>query len=125
VFKSGNSAAVRLPASLGFAPGELVTIEKRSDGLHIRPARDPERIKKEWLQLAADLEAIWAAHGGPPERPQEREPFESPDRPVFSRVSLLLDTNIAIHIRDLDREVIGRIARRSTDASISVITSSS
>ena len=81
VFKNGNSAAVRLPITLGFAPGTPITIEDTKDGLTIKRAQDKEAARQDILRLIADLEAIWAEHGGPPDRPAEREPFEMPERP--------------------------------------------
>lgn len=81
VFKNGNSAAVRLPAALGIVPGTRVTIEQTNGGVTIKPVHDKTAAKQELLLLIADLQAIWAEHGGPPERPAEREPFEMPERP--------------------------------------------
>lgn len=39
VFKSGNSAAVRLPKELDLAPGTEVEVVRTEDGVLIRPAR--------------------------------------------------------------------------------------
>lgn len=69
-----------MPAALGIAPGTLVTIEGTKEGLTIKPVHDKDAARQELLTLIADLQAIWAEHGGPPP-PQEREPFEWPDRP--------------------------------------------
>lgn len=38
VFKSGNSAALRLPKGLGFAPGQRVLAVQRGDALVLRHA---------------------------------------------------------------------------------------
>lgn len=76
-FKSGNSVAVRLPKALGVPPEMDVLIERNGDALVIRPKLDPESEKARLLALLADLQAI----GAPPGGPQEREPFEFPDRP--------------------------------------------
>ncbi len=81
VFKSGNSAAVRLPVGFGMTPGTRVLIEQTNVGVTIKPVHYKAAAKQELLQLIADLQAIWAEHGGPPERPAERESFEMPERP--------------------------------------------
>ena len=80
VFKDGNSAAVRLPAALGFAPGTLVDIEKRGNALAISPACDPDEANRNLRRMIADIEQIWADAGGAPDHPAERDPFEAPDR---------------------------------------------
>ncbi|WP_375391282.1 antitoxin [uncultured Sphingomonas sp.] len=79
VFRSGNSAAVRLPKELGFEPGTEVTIEKSGLGLTIRPAVDPEAALRKNQALAAALRAAWA--DAPYREVGTREPFEAPDRP--------------------------------------------
>lgn len=79
VFKSGNSAAVRLPRELGFAPGMKVVIEKTLNGLTIMPLIDPEAALRNNQALAAALRAAWA--DAPYREIGEREPFEAPDRP--------------------------------------------
>ena len=38
IFKSGNSAAVRLPKELGLEPGTDVEIVKDENGIHLREA---------------------------------------------------------------------------------------
>lgn len=76
-FKSGNSVAVRLPRALGIGADVEVVIERNGDALVIRPKVDPDAEKARLAQLLADLKAI----GAPPDGPQEREPFEFPDRP--------------------------------------------
>lgn len=60
VFKSGNSAAVRLPRDLAFAPGTAITIERHGDTVTIRPVDDKAAIRRDLGQLAEDLRAIWA-----------------------------------------------------------------
>lgn len=79
VFKSGNSAAVRLPKELGFEPGTEVTIEKSGLGLTIRPAVDPEAALRKNQALAAALRAAWA--DAPYREVEVRDPDIFPDRP--------------------------------------------
>lgn len=79
VFKSGNSAAVRLPKQFGFEPGAEVTLEKNGNDLTIRPAVDPEAALKNNQALAAALCAAWA--DAPYREIGKREPIESPYRP--------------------------------------------
>jgi antitoxin VapB len=75
-FKSGNSEAVRLPKGVGFGIGVDLHIERDGEKVVLTPVHDPAAIKREWLQLLDDLEAI----GRPPGPRQEREPFEFPER---------------------------------------------
>lgn len=67
VFKAGNSAAVRLPKDLGFAPGTEVELVKEADGVRLRPVR--RRI---------DLTGI--AGSMPGIKPLPREDFDDPPR---------------------------------------------
>jgi virulence-associated protein VagC len=76
-FMSGNSVAVRLPRSFGFGADQRVVIEQDGTSIKIRPATDPEQIKREWKQLYQDMLAI----GAPADGVQERDPFEFADRP--------------------------------------------
>lgn len=76
-FKSGNSVAVRLPKEIGFVADMKVMIERNGDVVTIRPAYDAAEEKRKLLAMLADLQAI----GAPQDSPQERDPFEFPDRP--------------------------------------------
>jgi len=80
VFKTGNSAAVRLPRELGFPPGTPVVISKNAFGINIRVEPDREAIRRNNEALAAELTAIWAEAGGPPPG-DKRDPDIFPDRP--------------------------------------------
>jgi len=75
IFKSGNSAAVRLPRELGFEPGMLVRIEKRGSRLDIVPVVDAD----EQHRLAAMVERLRSDE--PLGEIQDRERIEFPDRP--------------------------------------------
>lgn len=75
VFKSGNSAAVRLPKELGFEQGSAVTLERIGSDLRMRPLVDPEEGKRRLRAMIAALEALPVLG----ER-WEREPFEAPER---------------------------------------------
>jgi antitoxin VapB len=70
-FRSGNSEAVRLPKEVAFGPDIEVEIVKTGDMVMIR--RKPRLTPG---QLAEALRAL-----PKPDRVQEREPFEAPDRP--------------------------------------------
>lgn len=76
-FMSGNSVAVRLPKSLGFRPDQRVVIEQDGASIRIKPAEDPEQVRRELRKLYEDMLAI----GRPPGGVQDRDPFEFPDRP--------------------------------------------
>ena len=80
VFKSGNSAAVRLPKELGFEPGTEIVLERRGNAVTIRAADDKEAIRREVRRMADDIRAIWAEHGGPPV-PEQRDQDIFPERP--------------------------------------------
>ena len=75
-FKSGNSVAVRLPKSVGFAADMNVTIECNGDVLTIRPAVDPAEEKRKLAEFIQALRAL----PKPPEV-QKRKPIEFPNRP--------------------------------------------
>ena len=75
VFKSGNSAAVRLPKELGFEPGTEVTLERIGSDLRVRPLVDPEEGKRQLREMIAALEALPVLG-----EPWVREPFEAPER---------------------------------------------
>ena len=76
-FRSGNSEAVRLPKEVAFGANIDVVIERNGDVITIRPARDPEEVKRKLVQLYHDMVAI----GAPSDGVQERDPFEFPERP--------------------------------------------
>lgn len=70
-FKSGNSEAVRLPKGMGFGIGTEVQLIDNGDSVTIRPKRQ---------YSGRDL--VDALNKLPkPDRIQEREPIEFPDRP--------------------------------------------
>lgn len=51
VFKSGNSVAVRLPASFGVAPGTPVEVREEQGRWIVEPVQQPKRkfnIEKVW-----------------------------------------------------------------------------
>ena len=75
VFKSGNSAAVRLPKDVAFALGTEVTIERTGDIVTIRPSIDPAAGRKRVERLVAALRAI-----GPVGEIGPRLPVDVPDR---------------------------------------------
>lgn len=79
VFKSGNSAAVRLPGELSLPVGTLVRLEKVGSKLTIVPAVDPSEERRRMRALADEIEAIWRE--APYHEIEEREPIEFPDRP--------------------------------------------
>ncbi|MFM2099115.1 MAG: hypothetical protein RLZZ366_654 [Pseudomonadota bacterium] len=71
IFKSGNSAAVRLPRDFGLDIGMEVTLEKEGNQVVIQ--RKKRSSVAEMLQLLRDLP-------GPGEI-QKRDSFEAPERP--------------------------------------------
>jgi antitoxin VapB len=71
-FKSGNSEAVRLPKGMGFGIGAAVELIDNGDSVTIRRSR-PRMTGK---QLVEALEKL-----PKPDRVQEREPIEFPERP--------------------------------------------
>ncbi len=71
-FKSGNSEAVRLPKAMGFGVGAAVELIDNGDSVTIRRSR-PRMTGK---QLVEALEKL-----PKPDRVQEREPIEFPERP--------------------------------------------
>lgn len=74
-FKSGNSAAVRLPKELGFEIGAAVRIEKVGRSIKITAIDNAEEGKRSVARLIAALEAI-----GPVGEIGERLPIEIPER---------------------------------------------
>ena len=80
VFKSGNSAAVRLPKEVAFDLGTAVTIDRKGDAVIIRRKDDPEALRRDLEAMFAEITAIWEKHGAPP-TPMERDPDLFPDRP--------------------------------------------
>ena len=79
VFKSGNSAAVRLPKEIAFELGTPVTIERRGEEVIIRPKQDAEAIRRDLLELAEELRAIWA--DAPYREVEKRQQPIAPERP--------------------------------------------
>jgi antitoxin VapB len=80
VFKAGNSAAVRLPASLAFPVGTAVRIEKLGDTVTIRPVIDKAEEKRKIREFLDRLDEIWKDAPDDPDR-GVRHPIEFPDRP--------------------------------------------
>jgi antitoxin VapB len=68
-FRSGNSEAVRLPKEIGFGEGVEVEIVRDGDAVTIRRKRMTNR---ELVEALRELPR--------PDRVQEREPFEAPER---------------------------------------------
>ena len=69
VFKSGNSAAVRLPKEVAFAPDTELTIVRSGDVITMYPTPMSN------AELVRRLEQLPR-----PSSTQEREPLELPDR---------------------------------------------
>ena len=80
MFKSGNSAAVRLPKELGFEPGTTVGVEKTPRGVMVVLVVGSEAQRARNAALAERIRAAWTEVGGPPE-PRLRDPDIFPDRP--------------------------------------------
>jgi len=70
-FKSGNSVAVRLPKEIGLEADVPVTITRVGDVLTITPKR---RLSVK--EMIAELRKL-----PKPDKVQEREPIEWPERP--------------------------------------------
>ena len=79
VFKSGNSAAVRLPAELEVPIGTEVTVERVGGKIVIQPVDDPEEHRRRMRALVEEIEAIWKE--APYHEIEERAPIEFPERP--------------------------------------------
>ena len=71
-FRSGNSAAVRLPKEVAYGEDIEVTIERNGNVLMIMPKR--KRSIAEMLARMAEI-------GAPEDGVQKREPIEVPERP--------------------------------------------
>jgi len=69
-FKAGNSVAVRLPKSFGIVEGTSLQLEKTAIGIVVREASDPAEIKRRWLALMDEMDALPG-----PDRIQTREPI--------------------------------------------------
>lgn len=80
VFKSGNSAAVRLPAELGFPVGTSVQIERVGESLKIQPTANASEERRKLRELLDRIDAIWKDAPDHPDR-GKRHPIEFPDRP--------------------------------------------
>ncbi len=66
VFKSGNSAALRLPKALGFVPGERVLAYRDGEALvlkHAGPMGWPAGYFESWEAATIDLPERAAAEG--------------------------------------------------------------
>ena len=64
-FKSGNSVAVRLPASLGVAPGVEMTVREERGRYIVEPVEAPRR--------KIDLSKVWGSCPGlKPLTPEDR-----------------------------------------------------
>lgn len=70
-FKSGNSEAVRLPKELGFGVDVEVEITRHGDTVSLRP-----KSRRTMQDLVDALRKL-----PKPDRIQEREPIEWPERP--------------------------------------------
>ena len=110
-FKSGNSQAVRLPKEVAFPDDTEVTIERSGDVVTIRPKRLP------MAELVARLKAM----PSPPEI-EERDADFWPDRPGLCSSVFLLDTNIVIHMRDGNEEVLDAVAELRGEVALSILT---
>lgn len=75
-FKSGNSIAVRLPASFGVKPGTEMRVREEQGRYVVEPvAAEPEELAKAWDRL-------WKLIGSCPDlEPLPREDFDDPPRP--------------------------------------------
>jgi antitoxin VapB len=71
-FKSGNSEAVRLPKGMRFGIGAPVQLVDNGDSVTIRRPR-PKMTAKELVEALEKLPK--------PDRVQDREPIEFPERP--------------------------------------------
>lgn len=77
IFKSGNSAAVRLPKTLRLEPGTEVEIISSDDGIHIRPVR-----RKICLDgIMGSLPGFMAEGRIPVDLPERDWPKEGSNRP--------------------------------------------
>jgi antitoxin VapB len=79
IYKSGNSAAVRLPKEIGFEIGSRVLIERIGSKVELRLKHDPVEEKRRLAELVSQLEATWADAPEHPDRGR-REPVEAPER---------------------------------------------
>jgi antitoxin VapB len=69
-FKAGNSVAVRLPKAFGIVDGTPLQIEKTATGIVIREKGDPAEIKRRWLALMDEMDAM-----PQPDYIEKREPL--------------------------------------------------
>lgn len=79
IFKSGNSAAIRLPKELGAEIGMGVLLERVGNKIEVTLKNDPAEEKKRIAALATTLQDIWSDAPLRPERGQ-RDPVEIPAR---------------------------------------------
>ncbi len=78
-FKSGNSVAVRLPKALGIGPDETFAIIRHGDTVTAKRIPTPAEEAARLLRFRAMLGALKTLPK--PLTPEEREPFQFPDRP--------------------------------------------
>jgi tRNA(fMet)-specific endonuclease VapC len=110
-FRSGNSEAVRLPRNVAFGREVEVTIVRSGDVLTIYPARKPIG------ELVKQLEEL--------PRPSEIETRDDevlPEPSGLWPLAYLLDTNVAIHLRDGDKTVTSQVAALESAILLSIIS---
>jgi antitoxin VapB len=73
-FKTGNSVAVRLPASLGVAENTPVEIERQGRRIVITETHDPEEERRKVIELVEALRAL-------PRTTWKIDKIEFPERP--------------------------------------------
>ena len=81
VFKNGNSSAVRLPAELGFKPGDQIELVSANDGSVV--------LRKRNAGLGGLVEALWALpddfmEGGRDDSPPQERDWDAMER-AFSK----------------------------------------
>ena len=70
IFKAGNSVALRLPKSFGMTEGTEVQLEKTATGIVVREKNDPAEVKRRWLALMDEMDAM-----PQPDYIEKREPL--------------------------------------------------
>ena len=80
IFRSGNSAAVRLPKELGLEIGMGVFIERIGNKVELTLKDDPIEEKKRLAAMITALQDIWADAPAHPDRGY-LDPVEAPERP--------------------------------------------
>ncbi len=79
VFKTGNSAAVRLPKSFGFRPGDAIEMRHENGKVEISSVLDPDAERAKVLELVRRLNELGPVKGAEFARDDGR--IEFPDRP--------------------------------------------